>query len=64
MDDQRNPIWFYLGWKRGAIAEAGRPTTKTLRPDLDEVLTLKTVKISLLLEIILEVLKILQKNHI
>ena len=51
MDDRESYEFTWVG-KREAIAEAGRPTTKTLRPDLDESVDFETVKISLLLEII------------
>lgn len=50
--------------KREAIVEAGRPTTKTLRPDLDESVDFDKSKNIFITGDNLEVLKILQESYL
>ena len=50
--------------KRDAIAEAGRPTTKTLRPDLDESVDFENSENIFITGDNLEVLKILQESYL
>ena len=50
--------------KREAIAEAGRPTTKTLRPDLDESVDFENSENVFITGDNLEVLKILQESYL
>ena len=50
--------------KREAIAEAGRPTTKTLRPDLDESVDFDKSENIFITGDNLEVLKILQESYL
>ncbi len=50
--------------KREAIAEAGRPTTKTLRPDLEESVDFENTENIFITGDNLEVLKILQESYL
>ena len=50
--------------KRDAIAESGRPTTKTLRPDLDESVDFEKSENIFITGDNLEVLKILQESYL
>ena len=53
-----------MGWKTEAIVEAGRPTTKTLRPDLDESVDFDKSENIFITGDNLEVLKILQESYL
>ncbi|HFI0293120.1 TPA: site-specific DNA-methyltransferase [Streptococcus suis] len=50
--------------KRGAIAEAGKPTTKTLRPDLEESVDFDKSENVFITGDNLEVLKVLQESYL
>lgn len=62
--DGRESYEFTWVGKREAIAEAGRPTTKTLRPDLDESLDFDKSENIFITGDNLEVLKILQESYL
>ena len=50
--------------KRGAIAEAGKPTSKTLRPDLEESVDFDKSENIFITGDNLEVLKVLQESYL
>ena len=62
--DGRESYEFTWVGKREAIAEAGRPTTKTLRPDLDESVNFDKSENIFITGDNLEVLKILQESYL
>lgn len=62
--DGRESYEFTWVGKREAIAEAGRPTTKTLRPDLDESVDFAKTENIFITGDNLEVLKILQESYL
>ena len=62
--DGRESYEFTWVGKREAIAEAGRPTTKTLRPDLDESVDFENSENVFITGDNLEVLKILQESYL
>ena len=62
--DGRESYEFTWVGKREAIAEAGRPTTKTLRPDLDESVDFDKSENIFITGDNLEVLKILQESYL
>nr|WP_152904088.1 site-specific DNA-methyltransferase [Streptococcus sp. 343_SSPC] len=62
--DGRESYEFTWVGKREAIAEAGRPTTKTLRPDLDESVVFDKSENIFITGDNLEVLKILQESYL
>ena len=62
--DGRESYEFTWVGKRQAIAEAGRPTTKTLRPDLDESVDFDKSENIFITGDNLEVLKILQESYL
>lgn len=62
--DGRESYEFTWVGKREAIAEAGRPTTKTLRPDLDESVDSDKSENIFITGDNLEVLKILQESYL
>ncbi len=62
--DGRESYEFTWVGKREAIAEAGRPTTKTLRPDLDESIDFDKSENIFITGDNLEVLKILQESYL
>ena len=62
--DGRETYEFTWVGKREAIAEAGRPTTKTLRPDLDESVDFDKSENIFITGDNLEVLKILQESYL
>ena len=62
--DGRESYEFTWVGKREAIAEAGRPTTKTLRPDLDESVDFDKSGNIFITGDNLEVLKILQESYL
>lgn len=62
--DGRESYEFTWVGKREAIAEAGRPTTKTLRPDLDESIDFDKSENIFITGENLEVLKILQESYL
>lgn len=62
--DSRESYEFTWVGKREAIAEAGRPTTKTLRPDLDESVDFDKSENVFITGDNLEVLKILQESYL
>ena len=62
--DGRESYDFTWVGKREAIAEAGRPTTKTLRPDLDESVDFDKSENIFITGDNLEVLKILQESYL
>ena len=62
--DGRESFEFTWVGKREAIAEAGRPTTKTLRPDLDESVDFENSENVFITGDNLEVLKILQESYL
>lgn len=62
--DGRESYEFTWVGKREAIAEAGRPTTKTLRPDLDESIDFDKSENIFITGDNLEVLKILQGSYL
>lgn len=62
--DGRESYEFTWVGKREAIAEAGRPTTKTLRPDLDESVDFDKSENIFITGDSLEVLKILQESYL
>ncbi len=62
--DGRESYEFTWVGKREAIAEAGRPTTKTLRPDLDESVDFENSENIFITGDNLEVLKILQESYL
>ncbi|WP_414286498.1 site-specific DNA-methyltransferase [Streptococcus australis] len=63
MDGRESYEFTWVG-KREAIAEAGRPTTKTLRPDLDESVDFENSENVFITGDNLEVLKILQESYL
>ena len=63
MDGRESYEFTWVG-KREAIAEAGRPTTKTLRPDLDESIDFDKSENIFITGDNLEVLKILQESYL
>ncbi|WP_048714818.1 site-specific DNA-methyltransferase [Streptococcus sp. 343_SSPC] len=63
MDGRESYEFTWVG-KREAIAEAGRPTTKTLRPDLDESVVFDKSENIFITGDNLEVLKILQESYL
>ncbi|WP_042507496.1 site-specific DNA-methyltransferase [Streptococcus ilei] len=63
MDGRESYEFTWVG-KREAIAEAGRPTTKTLRPDLDESVDFDKSENIFITGDNLEVLKILQESYL
>lgn len=62
--DGRDSYEFTWVGKRDAMAEAGRPTTKTLRPDLDESVNFDETGNVFISGDNLEVLKILQESYL
>ena len=62
--DGRESYEFTWVGKREAIAEAGRPTTKTLRPDLDESVDFDKSENIFITGDNLEVLKIIQESYL
>lgn len=62
--DGRESYEFTWVGKREAIAKAGRPTTKTLRPDLDESVDFDKSENIFITGDNLEVLKILQESYL
>ena len=62
--DGRESYEFTWVGKREAIAETGRPTTKTLRPDLDESVDFDKSENIFITGDNLEVLKILQESYL
>ena len=62
--DGRESYEFTWVGKREAIVEAGRPTTKTLRPDLDESVDFENSENVFITGDNLEVLKILQESYL
>lgn len=62
--DGRESYEFTWVGKREAIAEAGRPTTKTLRPDLDESVDFDKSENIFITGDNLEILKILQESYL
>jgi len=62
--DGRESYEFTWVGKREAIAEAGRPTTKTLRPDLEESVNFDKSENVFITGDNLEVLKILQESYL
>ncbi|MCU0082716.1 site-specific DNA-methyltransferase [Streptococcus danieliae] len=64
MVEGRESYEFTWVGKREAIAEAGRPTTKTLRPDLDESVDFENSENVFITGDNLEVLKILQESYL
>ena len=62
--DGRESYEFTWVGKREAIAEAGRPTTKTLRPDLDKSVDFDKSENIFITGDNLEVLKILQESYL
>ena len=62
--DSRESYEFTWVGKREAIVEAGRPTTKTLRPDLDESVDFENSENVFITGDNLEVLKILQESYL
>ncbi len=62
--DGRESYEFTWVGKREAIAEAGRPTTKTLRPDFDESVDFDKSENIFITGDNLEVLKILQESYL
>lgn len=62
--DGRESYEFTWVGKREAIAEAGRPTTQTLRPDLDESVDFDKSENIFITGDNLEVLKILQESYL
>ena len=63
MDSRESYEFTWVG-KREAIVEAGRPTTKTLRPDLDESVDFENSENVFITGDNLEVLKILQESYL
>ena len=63
MDGRESYEFTWVG-KREAIVEAGRPTTKTLRPDLDESVDFENSENVFITGDNLEVLKILQESYL
>ena len=63
VDDRESYEFTWVG-KREAIAEAGRPTTKTLRPDLDESVDFENSENIFITGDNVEVLKILQESYL
>lgn len=62
--DGRETYEFSWVGKREAMAEAGRPTTKTLRPDLDESVNFEESENIFITGDNLEALKILQESYL
>lgn len=63
LSDGRETYEFTWVGKRDAMAEAGRPTTKTLRPDLDESVDFDKSENVFITGDNLEVLKLLQESY-
>ena len=64
LSEQAESYEFTWVGKRGAVTEAGRPTTKTLMPDLEESVDFEKTENVFITGDNLEVLKILQESYL